>query len=690
MKKMIKGIKTTLALGVLTFSAAGMFLIDTQDISVNADSPDFYIAGGAVRYVAPVTDMDEVDENGVRFAVAVGQSLFEELANDERTAFDENVTIGALALPADLVDSSEMVLTKDTAIKEGDFEIASVEFSFSDFESTIELDGYQVAWLSLYNIPVSSYNRNFLVSAWYQLGEEEPIYTETASGCMAQLAKGAAEIETDLEKKENLETYIKNYAVKFHVDGNEVEVIGVKYGEKIADTDIPFDETTIDGWYLDPDCTQKFDMTQPITGTTKLYAKTIVDLTGGVFESLDSTYVVGKDDNGALTLTQTLKNSVAREGIAKFNVEAGKDYYVSVDMKLTGPMKVASQGWYDSGNDRIGMALINENGENYRIQMRPTMLVLCKYEKATVLYNDENKMATFLLGSTNGTTNDVYHQAIPYLQLKNTSNLNHIYVISFAMSKIGTTLTFFVNGEVAYTQEVEADFNGVPALFAYSFVSPATQVITYSNIVVKTDVAAMFSEKTSDFSFDANGNLTHELSQNANGVAKINVDGSKDYTVRLTASFFDKDGNAATAGPGEEDDTAKMNGKNNHIGVTFFGDNDVSYNYGYSMMYYSVIRMVNESGKNLYNDTDYTLSSGGNARKSFYSVRDKIGKKDDTQVEIKMVKSGNTITVYFNDYKLETLTVAENVALVPSILSYDLSEATNAVTVKYSNILVVQ
>ena len=248
MKKMIKGIKTTLALGVLTFSAAGMFLIDTQDISVNADSPDFYIAGGAVRYVAPVTDMDEVDQNGVRFAVAVGQSLFEELANDERTAFDENVTIGALALPADLVDSSEMVLTKDTAIKEGDFEIASVEFSFSDFESTIELDGYQVAWLSLYNIPVSSYNRNFLVSAWYQLGEEEPIYTETASGCMAQLAKGAAEIETDLEKKENLETYIKNYAVKFHVDGNEVEVIGVKYGEKIADTDIPFDETTIDGW----------------------------------------------------------------------------------------------------------------------------------------------------------------------------------------------------------------------------------------------------------------------------------------------------------------------------------------------------------------------------------------------------------------------------------------------------------
>ena len=108
------------------------------------------------------------------------------------------------------------------------------------------------------------------------------------------------------------------------------------------------------------------------------------------------------------------------------------------------------------------------------------------------------------------------------------------------------------------------------------------------------------------------------------------------------------------------------------------------------MVWRNAVRIINESGKNLYNDSNYTLSTGGDARKSFYDDRSKFATMGDTKVEIMMKKVGNTITVYFNDYKMETLTVAEGANLIPSILSYDLQDSTNPMTITYSNILVLQ
>ena len=253
------------------------------------------------------------------------------------------------------------------------------------------------------------------------------------------------------------------------------------------------------------------------------------------------------------------------------------------------------------------------------------------------------------------------------------------------MAKVGNSLLFYVNEELVAQQEIAENFNGVPALLAYSFENTPAQVVTYSNIVVNTNVTATFSDKTSDFSYDTNGNLTHTLKKSADGFAKFNVDGAKDYTIRLTATFskaiaYD---NGQSAG-GDE-------GHNNRIGVTFYGgENGTSYNFALSMVWRNAVRIINESGKNLYNDTDYTLSNGNNARTSFYSVRDKFAKMGDTKVDITMKKVGNTISVYLNDYKLETITVAEGANLIPAILSYDLQDSTSPMAITYSNMFVLQ
>ena len=108
------------------------------------------------------------------------------------------------------------------------------------------------------------------------------------------------------------------------------------------------------------------------------------------------------------------------------------------------------------------------------------------------------------------------------------------------------------------------------------------------------------------------------------------------------------------------------------------------------MVWRNAVRIINESGKGLYNDTAYTLTAGGDARKSFYDVRNKFATMGDTKVDIVMTKVGNEISVYFNDYKLETLTIAEGESVIPAILSYDLQDSNNAMTVTYSNMFIVQ
>ena len=642
---------------------------------------NFYIAGGSVSYMSAA--QSEKDENGIRFAVAMEDNLFASLLTESGDSFKTTVKAGALVLPADLTEDT--VLTKETVVSDGYF-VKEETFAFENFsgeDAVNELAGVQLAYVTLQNFPVSDYNRVYMVSAYYQIGDGEIVYTETVTACMAQIAKAAAQVETDEERQAGLLSYVKEYAVNVYIDGGKDSDYGVVYGEFFDAEQLPVgDEGGYYAWFADEEYETPFDFEAPILGTTNVYGKkiTIAEQTG-VLTSMDETFVY---DAETKTLTQTLRNSVAKKGYAQLAVEAGSDFYVSADVSLTKWFKVASQGWNAGENDRLGFALVNENGENYRMQLRSVMMSVQAYAKSATLYGGDASV-TYLLGSTNSTENEAYKEA-PYIQLKKTSNLNSVPTVNIALEKAGSSLCFYVNNELVSVQEIEADFNGVPALLAYSFADAPEQVVTYSNIVIKTGVAATYSDKTSDFTVDENGLLTHTLKKNSDGFAKFDVDGTKDYTVRLTANFSKAiayDNGQSAGGP---------EGHNNRIGVVFYGGEDgTSYNFALSMVWRNAVRIINESGKGLYNDSEYTLADGATkARKSFYDVRDKFATMGDTKLDIVMKKVGNTISVYFNNYLLETITVAEDANLIPAILSYDLQDSSNPMTVTYSNVVIFQ
>ena len=658
-------------------------IADTEKTAQTTQVSNFYIAGASMRYMS--AEQAAKDENGIRFAIAMEDNLFNSLLNASKSSFKEGVVAGALVLPADLTE--ETVLTKNTQVQGVQNELKDQQILFNDFSGTASVNEYagiHVAYVTLYNFPVDDYNKEYMVSAYYKVGEET-VYTQTVTASMAQVAKAAASIETNEVKKAGLLSYVKDYAVNVYVDGVKKTELETTYGETVEESNFPVaNEYGYCVWYQDQNFKTEFDFEAPILGETNVYGKfiTVASQTGGLLSSMDSTFVYNADDN---TFTQKLVNSTAAKGYAALNVEAGKDFYVSADISLSKWIAVASQGWDGVENDRLGFALMNASGDNYRMQFRSAMAALQIYGKSSKsdLYKDEGVNATYLLGSTNVTSNEVYQKETPYLQLKNTANLNHVKSVKLAMSKIGNNLTFYVNGEVVATQEVEANFNGVPALFAYSYEKTPAQRITYSNVIVMVGKDAQFANKTADFSV-VGGNLTHALAQEA-GYAQFDVDGTKDYTISFTANFskaiaYD---NGQAAGGAE--------GHNNRVGVNFYdATNGVYYNFALSMVWRNAVRIINENGRDMYNDTNYTLDDGSDARKSFYSARDQYAKMGDEKMDITMKKVGNTISVAFNGYVLETLTVAENANIVPAILSYDLQASTSPMTITYTNIICLE
>ena len=487
MRKIRNRIKLMVACTAASIACIGVGTVSLNRATALAEetSPTFWVPGASVKYVHDVEQQETQD--GLRFAIAVENDVFDSWLNAEQTAFAEGISVGALVAPKDLVGDD--ALTLNTQLSQG--YVISEEFSFEDFsDATLaEYAGCKMAYVYLYDIPAGAYNREYMVAAYCD-NNGEVTYTNTLARSIAWVALQAK--ENGDPNAEMLAGYLKKYAVNVYVDGEELtgSQMEVVYGDKIDTSKLPVKEGGKITWYADETFETEFDFEQAVTGTTNVYGKyqTSVELSGGVFSRIDNDYVVGDGDN--LTLTQTLQNSSARKGYAELNVEAGSDFYVSADLSLTKWIKVASQGWDAGENDRLGFALVNANGENYRMQLRSVMAAVLTYEKSKTLYGGNPATSKFLLGSTNDTSKEVY--ASGHIQLKNTTNMNSVGTVKLAMSKVGNNLFFYVNGELVAVQEIEADFNGVPALFAYSFASPSAQVITYSNITIGEGVAPSF------------------------------------------------------------------------------------------------------------------------------------------------------------------------------------------------------
>ena len=157
MKKIRNRIKLMVACTAASIACIGVGAVGLNRATALAEesTPTFWVPGASVKYVHNVEQQETQD--GLRFAIAVENDVFESWLNAEQTAFAEGISVGALVAPKDLVGDD--ALTLNTQLSQGN--VVSEQFSFEDFsDATLaEYAGYKMAYVYLYDIPVDAYNR---------------------------------------------------------------------------------------------------------------------------------------------------------------------------------------------------------------------------------------------------------------------------------------------------------------------------------------------------------------------------------------------------------------------------------------------------------------------------------------------------------------------------------------------------
>ena len=278
-----KNLLATLSLSAVCALSAGA--LGVNNAAAETPTADIFVNGAAV-YVGSEDEVGGVDTSGIRFQIFAKKSIVESGAE-----------IGALLLPADMTDETE--LTLDTVVIQNDKVEGEEKVTKSVLDSEkwqdSEYDGYVYTWAYLYNFPVNDYNREILASA-YVAGDTNT-YSNTISRSMAGVAL-AAEQDND----NRAAAYIKKYHVNYYGLDGETEIdgldnVGVRYGSLIEQPETPAetDTHTFLGWYADKDCSAEFDFTKAVKGTTNIYSKweekyippfaTSVSINGGKVES---------------------------------------------------------------------------------------------------------------------------------------------------------------------------------------------------------------------------------------------------------------------------------------------------------------------------------------------------------------------------------------------------------------------
>ena len=310
----------------------GRKLLETANIIPTAD----ILVTGASVYVGDAQTEDGVDKNGIRFQVLAKKSLVESGAE-----------IGALLLPADMTTETELKV--DTVViqneqVEGIEKVTNETLTVEKWEAS-RYEDYLQTNVYLYNFPASDYNREILASAYIKSGNSYT-YSQTISRSMAYVAL-AAENDND----ERASSYIKSYNVNYYDEDGITEINGFediigRYGSLIEEPESIEGEVgkIVDEWYLDKDCTQTFDFTKTVKGTTNLYSKWI------------DGYKVGA---GQTMFFQDEPTAVAGEGfVVRFTLGASREAGAYFN----------NGGLYvELGDGRYHKIVFNTNGVNLRL-----------------------------------------------------------------------------------------------------------------------------------------------------------------------------------------------------------------------------------------------------------------------------------------------------------------------------------
>ena len=696
MRKIRNRIKLMIACAALSVACvgAGAMISGYASTAAEITSDPFFVAGASVKYVHNISE--QINQDGLRFAIVVENEEFNSWLNAEQTDFAEGISVGALVLPKDCANGEE--LTHETP------EVYNAKFTFEDFSDSIyeEYSNAKIAYVYLYDIEPDSYNRDYMVSA-YQVKDGKTTYTKSVARSMAYIAHSA--IKAGDKNTEMLQGYIKQYPVYFYIDGVQSDARqDVRYGDKIDTEKLPTVDEYLVTWYADESFETEFDFEQEITGTTYVYGKTPnrAELTDGVFSYVDNDYSVS--GSGAdLTLTQTLMNSSKKLGLAKFNVDGTKDYEVSTKISLSTP---GAETWIpDESNTRVGLAFYGEGegANSYIYSYRAGNTVFIRNTNgANELYSD----------TTDDGRRSFWNERRDYLSDGTTE-------FTMKLKKLGASISVYINGKLLETLTVESGANLVPAIFSYTFEGVDGKVtVTYSNISVNvcTDICETcgycadvectlhaekcvgvleyFGEHSPDYKAVKDGNGSWTVSQalgkggDGNGLAYFNIDENADYTISVEVKLS---GNPATAAQGV------TVGADMRVGFALIGENNENYRFLFrgtqcALIYYDKStelyesRNGNEFAETTVGQVTYVYGKTNSTPKEPKLVLQNTDAiNGSTEITLSMTKVGNKVSIYLNGEFWNTFELAEGFVGVPALLSYEL-DGKGGRTHTYSNV----
>ena len=157
---------------------------------------NFYVAGAGVRII------DDEKGGGIRFTLMMSESYF-----DKKVAGKENVSVGALIVPTDLLPA---YIDFERALNyvEGS-KIKKVELPASYWTADDDEVGYLESYVCIYNIPQESYNRD-LTCVGYITSNGDTQYTSPCVRSFTYVAdKAIKDPNSDLsdEQKEYVPRY---------------------------------------------------------------------------------------------------------------------------------------------------------------------------------------------------------------------------------------------------------------------------------------------------------------------------------------------------------------------------------------------------------------------------------------------------------------------------------------------------
>ena len=698
MKKMRNRIKLMAACAALSIACIGAGVLNYSGASAVAEnSEEFLVAGASVKYVHDVAAIE--DQDGLRFAVVVKNDVFESWLNATQTGFAEGVSVGALVLPKDLAMGEELTHSTEVKQVENQAGILDREFAFADFMDSYYEDysGYKMAFVYLYDIPVDSYNREYMVSA-YQMQDDEMVYTETISRSIAWVAdKAIADGDANADK---LNGYIREYAVNFYINGEESSEQSIFYGGTIDTAKLPTVPASKVTWYADESFETPFEFTQKVTGTTNVYGKSVTraSLTDGVFSYVDNDYEVS-GSGVDLTLTQALMNSSKKLGLAKFGVDGTADYSVSAKITLSTP---GTESWItDESNTRVGLAFYGEGegANSYIYSYRAGNTVFIRNTNgANELYND----------TTDDGRKSFWDVRRDYLSDGTTE-------FTMKVEKIGTAISVYVNDKLLETLTVAEGANLVPAIFSYTFENKDNVVtVTYSNIIVDacdsecsvcglcTDgeclapdhankcvtALGLFGTHTAGYvaTKDENGNwsVAQKLEKvTAEKGYAVLSNMPEDYYVSVDLKLTQRIKVTSQGWEASEND---------QYGFAFI-DETAGENYRFLMRSVMAAVAKFEKSTTLFGGEGdsyflYGKNNGvGSEMTPFIHLQNTANINDNLTVNLAMNKDGNVITFYVNGEAVLSTVVEDGFTGVPALLAYSLEDEPKQ-TITYTNITV--